>query len=211
MWLHGPTGAATLSNAASGQSDLGGDPSGSFAKPPSPSTSSTPTGTSSAPAPSTSDSPSPTPTPSSEAPAPSSSAPPPSTPKTTPQPKADTSMAGQIVSLVNDERANAGCDPVAEEPHLDTAAQKHSDDMSARDYFSHDTPEGVHFDERIRDAGYSKPGAENIAKGATSAAQVMEMWMNSSGHRANILNCSLTKLGVGVTKSGWYWTQDFGY
>lgn len=211
MWLHGPTGSATLSNAASGQSDLGGDPSGSFAKPPSPSTSSTPTGTSSAPAPSTSDSPSPTPTPSSEAPAPSSSAPPPSTPKTTPQPKVDTSMAGQIVSLVNNERADAGCDPVAEEPHLDTAAQKHSDDMSARDYFSHDTPEGVHFDERIRDAGYSKPGAENIAKGATSAAQVMEMWMNSSGHRANILNCSLTKLGVGVTKSGWYWTQDFGY
>jgi uncharacterized protein YkwD len=120
-------------------------------------------------------------------------------------------MAGQIVGLVNNERADAGCDPVAEEPHLDTAAQKHSDDMSARDYFSHDTPEGVHFDERIRDAGYSKPGAENIAKGATSAAQVMEMWMNSSGHRANILNCSLTKLGVGVTKSGWYWTQDFGY
>ena len=136
---------------------------------------------------------------------------PPSPPKPTPQPKADTSLAGQIVSLVNDQRADAGCDPVAEEPHLDTAAQKHSDDMSDRDYFSHDTPEGVHFDQRIRDAGYSKPGAENIAKGATSAAQVMDMWMNSSGHRANILNCSLTKLGVGVAKSGWYWTQDFGY
>ncbi|WP_329069448.1 CAP domain-containing protein [Amycolatopsis sp. NBC_01480] len=209
MWLHEPAGAATLSNVASGQPDLGGDAtSGSFAKPPSPSTSSTPTSTSSAPAPSTSDSPTPTPS-SSQAPTPSSS--PPSTPTPTPQPKADTSLAGQIVSLVNNERADAGCDPVAEEPHLDTAAQKHSDDMSARDYFSHDTPEGVHFDERIRDAGYSKPGAENIAKGATSATQVMEMWMNSSGHRANILNCSLTKLGVGVTKSGWYWTQDFGY
>jgi uncharacterized protein YkwD len=208
MWLHDPAGAATLSNVASGQSDLGGDPTGSFAKPPSPSTSSTPASTSSAPAPSTSDSPTPTPS-SSQVPTPSSS--PPSTPKPTPQPKADTSLATQIVSLVNNERADAGCDPVAEEPHLDTAAQKHSDDMSARDYFSHDTPEGVHFDERIRDAGYSKPGAENIAKGATSAAQVMEMWMNSSGHRANILNCSLTKLGVGVTKSGWYWTQDFGY
>ncbi|SEP52129.1 CAP domain-containing protein [Amycolatopsis saalfeldensis] len=208
MWLHDPAGAATLSSAASGQSDLGGDPTGSFAKPPSPSTSSTPTVTSSAPAPSTSDSPSPTP---SSPPVPTPSSSPPSTPKPTPQPKVDTSLAGQIVSLVNDQRADAGCDPVAEEPHLDTAAQKHSDDMSARDYFSHDTPEGVHFDERIRDAGYSKPGAENIAKGATSAAQVMEMWMNSSGHRANILNCSLTKLGVGVAKSGWYWTQDFGY
>ncbi|MFI5607556.1 CAP domain-containing protein [Amycolatopsis sp. NPDC051903] len=121
------------------------------------------------------------------------------------------SMAGQVVDLVNKERAKAGCDPVDEESHLDTAAQDHSDDMSARNYFSHDTPEGKHFDDRIRDAGYDKPGAENIAKGATSAKQVMQLWMNSSGHRANILNCQLTKLGVGVNTGGWYWTQDFGY
>ncbi|WP_370542062.1 CAP domain-containing protein [Amycolatopsis sp. FDAARGOS 1241] len=120
-------------------------------------------------------------------------------------------MTGQVVDLVNKERAKAGCAPVDEESHLDTAAQDHSDDMSARNYFSHDTPEGKHFDERIRDAGYDKPGAENIAKGATSAKQVMQLWMNSSGHRANILNCQLTKLGVGVNTSGWYWTQDFGY
>jgi uncharacterized protein YkwD len=84
--------------------------------------------------------------------------------------------------------------------------------MSTRNYFSHTTPEGVPFDHRIRNAGYSRPGAENIAKGSTTAAQTMQLWMNSHGHRANILNCKLTKLGVGVATAGWYWTQDsFGY
>ncbi|MDT8910589.1 CAP domain-containing protein [Amycolatopsis sp. PS_44_ISF1] len=199
----------TLGSATPGPAGPGGgraETGGPLAKSPvTPSSSPAP---SSSAAPSTSDSP--TPTPSSEAP-PTSSSPPPSSPKPSPKAEVDTSLAGQIVSLVNDQRADAGCDPVTEEPHLDTAAQKHSDDMSDRDYFSHDTPEGTQFDKRIRAAGYSKPGAENIAKGATSASQVMDMWMHSSGHRANILNCSLTKLGVGVAKAGWYWTQDFGY
>ncbi|MFD2468167.1 CAP domain-containing protein [Amycolatopsis silviterrae] len=131
--------------------------------------------------------------------------------KPTPKPRSSPTLVGQVLSLVNDERDKAGCDPVAEEPHLDKAAQGHSDDMSERDYFSHDTPEGESFADRITDAGYPKPGAENIAKGATSADQVMRMWMNSSGHRKNILNCSLKKLGVGVATDGWYWTQDFGY
>lgn len=131
--------------------------------------------------------------------------------KPSPKPRSAPTLAGQVVALVNDERGKAGCDPVTEEAHLDKAAQGHSDDMSERDYFSHDTPEGESFADRITAAGYPKPGAENIAKGATSADQVMQMWMNSSGHRKNILNCSLKKLGVGVTTDGWYWTQDFGY
>ncbi len=131
--------------------------------------------------------------------------------KPAPKPRSAPTLAGQVLALVNDERDKAGCDPVAEESHLDQAAQGHSDDMSQRDYFSHDTPEGESFADRITAAGYPKPGAENIAKGATSADQVMRMWMNSSGHRKNILNCSLKKLGVGVTTDGWYWTQDFGY
>jgi uncharacterized protein YkwD len=83
--------------------------------------------------------------------------------------------------------------------------------QSTRNYFSHTTPEGVPFDHRIRNTGYSRPGAENIAKGSTTAAQTMQLWMNSHGHRANILNCKLTKLGVDVATAGWYWTQDFGY
>jgi uncharacterized protein YkwD len=120
-------------------------------------------------------------------------------------------LASQVVELVNDYRGQAGCAPVSVESHLTAAAQEHSDDMSQRNYFSHDTPEGEPFDQRIEDAGYSSPGAENIAQGTTTAAQTMQLWMNSSGHRRNILNCSLTKIGVGVATNGWYWTQDFGY
>lgn len=226
MWLHDRPSVATLGSVVAGQSDplSGVPPVDPYAKQPSSSTgagtpapngtSGTPTSGSTAPTTSTSAGPNPAPTTAPDAPNSGTPAPPkpPSTPTSTTQARTtNPSMAGQVVDLVNDERAKAGCEPVAEEPHLDQAAQDHSDDMSARNYFSHDTPEGKHFDERIRDAGYSKPGAENIAKGATSAKQVMQLWMNSSGHRANILNCSLTKLGVGVTTDGWYWTQDFGY
>jgi uncharacterized protein YkwD len=83
--------------------------------------------------------------------------------------------------------------------------------MAVRNYFSHDTPEGVTFDQRIKDAGYPLPGGENIAKGQRTAQQVMTDWMNSSGHRANILNCDYTAIGVGVNTSAWTWTQDFGF
>ena len=61
--------------------------------------------------------------------------------------------------------------------------------MAARNYFSHTTPEGVTFDQRIKTAGYPQPGAENIAKGQRSAQQVMNDWMGSDGHRRNIENC----------------------
>ncbi len=152
----------------------------------------------------------PAPTETSEAPKPTTSeaAPPPSTKAAA---RVASSTTEQVISLVNDERAQAGCKALAEESHLTTAAQDYSDDMSARNFFAHTNPEGVTFDQRIKVAGYSKPGAENIAKGQTSAAQVMDAWMNSEGHRANILNCSLTKIGVGFTKAGNYWVQDFGY
>ncbi len=132
-------------------------------------------------------------------------------PKQDNQRSQDSSLAGQVIDIVNKERAGAGCAPLSNESHLADAAQKFSDDMAARNYFSHNTPEGVTFDQRIRNAGYSKPGAENIAKGQRSAAQVMESWMNSDGHRKNILNCELTKIGVGINTSSWVWTQDFGY
>jgi len=154
----------------------------------------------------------PAPTTSSVAPPPSTkAAPPPATTKPAARSKTDGSLAAQVVDLVNSERAKAGCGALAEESHLDKAAQDYSDDMSAQNFFSHTSLDGTTFDQRIKNAGYSKPGGENIAKGQTSPAQVMESWMNSEGHRANILNCSFTKIGVGVTTSGWYWVQDFGY
>jgi len=213
-----------LSNLSLSVPDTKGSSDDALAKPPSY------FGRTSAPAPGGPASGSPAPTSSSAAPTSSSASPPSSAsasaepsaqpseaPKPTPSkapepPRAqDGSLAAQVVDLVNAQRAEAGCSPVSNESRLAAAAQGHSDDMSARNYFSHTTPEGVTFDQRIRAAGYDKPGAENIAKGQSNAAKVMDAWMNSEGHRANILNCKLKKIGVGVNTKGMYWTQNFGY
>ncbi|QKV77276.1 CAP domain-containing protein [Amycolatopsis sp. Hca4] len=152
----------------------------------------------------------PTTTETSASPQPSTSAAPPPT-STKPAARVAPSTTAQVISLVNDERAKAGCEPLTEESHVTKAAQDFSDKMSDENFFSHTSPDGTTFDQRIKQAGYPKPGAENIARGQTSAAQVMDSWMNSEGHRANILNCSLKKIGVGLTTDGWYWVQDFGY
>ncbi|MBE1459322.1 uncharacterized protein YkwD [Nocardiopsis terrae] len=119
------------------------------------------------------------------------------------------SSTSAVVNLVNDERASNGCDPVHVDDRLTSAAQEHSEDMDARDYMSHESPEGEGPGERARRHGYDAWGAENVAKGQTSAEQVMDAWMNSPGHRANILNCDLEAIGVG--ESGHAWTQKFGY
>jgi uncharacterized protein YkwD len=115
------------------------------------------------------------------------------------------------VALVNTARQQSGCGPVTVDARITTAAQAHASDMAARGYFEHTTPEGVTFDQRIRNAGYPTPGAENIARGATTAEQVMDMWMDSTGHRRNILNCDLNTIGVGLDRNGNYWVQDFGF
>lgn len=130
---------------------------------------------------------------------------------TPPRTARDDSKAARVVELVNHVRQRAGCDSVRTDSRLTTAAQGHSDDMSARGYFSHTSPEGGNFADRARSAGYPSPGAENIARGPSDAEEVMRMWMESPGHRQNILNCDLTTIGVGVAPDGWYWTQVFGY
>ncbi|MFE4517728.1 CAP domain-containing protein [Kitasatospora sp. NPDC056783] len=120
--------------------------------------------------------------------------------------------AQQVVDLVNVQRAKAGCGPVGAEPRLASAAQSHSDDMANRNYFDHASPEGEHADHRIEAAGYSwSTWGENIARGQKDPAAVMDAWMNSPGHRANILNCSFNQLGVGVRTgaNGPWWTQVF--
>lgn len=123
-------------------------------------------------------------------------------------------VADQVLALVNNERAKAGCRSVKANSALQRAAQGHSADMAAKDYFSHDSQDGRDFADRIRAAGYSGGAiAENIAAGQSTASSVMKGWMSSSGHRANILNCRYTALGVGYAKGGsygHYWTQDFG-
>ncbi|GLW70874.1 hypothetical protein Kpho02_31730 [Kitasatospora phosalacinea] len=151
------------------------------------------------------------------APAPSSPAPPAAPPSAAPssasaqQRSAD--LAQQVLELVNSERAKAGCGPVAANAKLATAALRHSEDMAARNFFDHTNPDGAGPQQRIDAVGYAWSGwGENIARGQKDAAAVMDSWMNSSGHRANILNCKFTELGVGVHlgSGGPWWTQDFG-
>ncbi|WP_018657557.1 CAP domain-containing protein [Actinomadura flavalba] len=117
-----------------------------------------------------------------------------------------------VVSLTNKERAKAGCPALRTDARLMTSARRHSADMSAKNYFSHDSQNGDSPWKRMEDAGYRSPGAENIAKGQRTAASVMDAWMKSPGHRANILNCKLKAIGVGMVSSGGpYWTQNFGW
>ncbi len=126
---------------------------------------------------------------------------------------APTDTVAQVVALVNKERANAGCGPLTEDAQLNKAAQGHSDDMAARDFFDHTNPDGADPGQRITAAGYTwSTYGENIAQGQQTPEAVMDSWMNSPGHRANILNCSFKDIGVGVhTGSGGpWWTQDFG-
>lgn len=132
-------------------------------------------------------------------------------PTTTTPPPADVPQAQQVVALVNEARDLAGCKPLKVDDRVVEAARGHSTDMAERDYFSHTTPEGVGFAERMRAAGYPSPGGENIAKGQRSAEQVMNSWMNSDGHRRNILNCGFTTIGVGLDTRAWTWTQNFGW
>ncbi|MFB6842020.1 CAP domain-containing protein [Streptomyces sp. NPDC056361] len=121
--------------------------------------------------------------------------------------------AQEVVALANAERERAGCGPLRAEDHLRTAAQGHADDMAARDYYRHDSPEGRDAGDRITGAGYAwSTWGENIHRGPRTPARAMEDWMESPGHRANILNCAFRDIGVGVTltANGPWWVQDFG-
>ncbi|MFB4303051.1 CAP domain-containing protein [Actinomadura sp. NTSP31] len=120
--------------------------------------------------------------------------------------------ASQVVTLVNAERAKHGCRALTVNSKLARAAQGHSADMHARNFFEHTNPDGKDPGDRITAAGYRWSSyGENIAKGQSTPASVMQAWMNSAGHRANILNCGYKEIGVGVVLSGGpFWTQDFG-
>ncbi|MFH8798328.1 sigma-70 family RNA polymerase sigma factor [Streptomyces sp. NPDC017936] len=132
----------------------------------------------------------------------------------TPEPQsAPSGTAAQVIALVNKERSAAGCGPLSENSRLRAAAQGHSDDMAARDFFDHTNPDGDGPGERVTAAGYRwSTFGENIAKGQQTPDAVMTSWMNSPGHRANILNCSFKEIGVGVHRGdgGPWWTQNFG-
>ncbi|MFP3901037.1 MAG: CAP domain-containing protein [Acidimicrobiia bacterium] len=151
------------------------------------------------------------PTPSSTTTAAPATAAPPPDPTTTASQAAHGTETDAVVALTNDARAGAGCPALVVDGRLAAAAQDHADDMAAHDYFSHTSLDGATFADRARAAGYAQPGGENIARGQRSAEAVVSAWMDSPGHRANILNCDFRAIGVGLDEGEWVWVQVFGY
>ncbi len=142
---------------------------------------------------------------------------------------AQPSIAQQVIDLTNEQRQQHGCAALVFSLQLTAAANAHSQDMALHDLFSHTGSDGSTMVSRIVATGYSYSQlAENLAAGPATAEDVVSSWMNSPGHRANILNCDLHELGVGYYAQmddqsdvrlyngqlggpyRYYWTQDFG-
>lgn len=120
------------------------------------------------------------------------------------------SYESEVIRLVNEVRAENGLKPLTANWELSRVARYKSEDMSNNRYFSHTSPTyGTPF-QMIQAFGLSyRSAGENIAYGQRTPSAVVNAWMNSSGHRANILNSSYTQIGVGYCASGNYWTQMF--
>ena len=113
-----------------------------------------------------------------------------------------------FVEEVNAYRGTVGCEPLTWRSDVAAVAQGHSEDMVARDYFDHRTPEGLSPFDRLHEAGISfSRAAENIAYGYPTASAVLAGWLGSPGHKANLDNCALTDHGVGL--EGTHWTHLF--
>jgi uncharacterized protein YkwD len=122
----------------------------------------------------------------------------------------------EVVRLVNVARQSAGCAPVTVNGTLVQLARAHSQDMAGPAGFRHNASDGLTPFQRMNAAGYDySVAAENIAAGQPNAGAVMAAWLASPGHRANIVDCRLTQIGVGVVNRPGsqyvvYWTQEFG-
>lgn len=116
----------------------------------------------------------------------------------------------EVVRLVNQRRAEQGLKPLTQDWQLSRVARFKSEDMSKLGYFSHNSPTyGSPFD-MMKSFGISyRSAGENIARGYKTPEEVVDAWMKSPGHRANILNSSYTHIGVGYVNSGNHWTQMF--
>ncbi len=122
------------------------------------------------------------------------------------------SLAEQVVDLVNEERIAAGLNPLTINESAMSAALVRAKEI--KQSFSHTRPNGSSFSTALKEQGVSFRGSgENIAYGQRSPEAVMKAWMNSSGHRANILNAKYTSIGVGCYEVNGvlYWTQLFIY
>jgi hypothetical protein len=124
--------------------------------------------------------------------------------------------ANEVLNLVNKERQAAGLAPLTRAVELDRAAQKFAQYMGEAGFFSHNGPDGSTPSSRIKAEGYNgTTWGENIAAGQKDPQAVMNAWMNSSGHRANILHSAFKEIGIGVavvpgSPMRIYWVQDFG-
>ncbi|MBD1859810.1 CAP domain-containing protein [Leptolyngbya sp. FACHB-1624] len=115
----------------------------------------------------------------------------------------------QVFDLTNQQRAQFGLAPLSLNLTLNDVAEKHSQDMAGNNYFSHQGRDGSQPWDRMRAEGYNySRAAENIAFGQPTAQDVVTAWMNSPGHRQNILDPNLQEIGVGYYDG--YWTQNFG-
>jgi uncharacterized protein YkwD len=126
-------------------------------------------------------------------------------------------VRAEMLASVNAERRKARVPLLTANSKLDQAALRHAEDMLARGYFAHQSPEGKSVRERAKEAGYEwRAIGENIAEGQTSVAEVMKTWMNSPGHRHNILDPDFKEMGTGIalgrSGDGWQvkWVQTFG-
>ena len=121
-----------------------------------------------------------------------------------------------VLDLVNQIRVENGVAPLQLDLRLAASAQGHSEDMTANNFMSHTGSDGSNPGQRMTAAGYPWSGwSENVAAGQTSPESVVNAWMNSSGHRANILRASSEHVGIGYdfssgTTYGHYWTMNFG-
>ncbi|RXJ00427.1 hypothetical protein DS745_12040 [Anaerobacillus alkaliphilus] len=118
--------------------------------------------------------------------------------------------AAKVIELTNAERRKNGLPDYQADAQLSGVAKVKSDDMQQNNYFSHTSPtHGSPFD-MIRDHGVSyRSAGENIAQGQRTPEQVVQAWMNSEGHRKNIMSADFTHIGVGYNENGHYWTQMF--
>ncbi len=131
---------------------------------------------------------------------------------------ATSTFVDRIVELTNEQRRLHGLASLAPVTSLDNAAQAHADDQAARNYIAHVTPEGVTVTERVRKAGYTGIGGwENLYGGGGSkygtAEAAVKGWMESPGHRENILNSQITEIGVGLATDASgrnIYVQNFG-
>ena len=116
----------------------------------------------------------------------------------------------EVVTLTNKERTDRGLKALTIDSELSKVARVKSEDMQKKNYFSHTSPTyGSPFDMMKQFGVTYKSAGENIAKGQKTPKEVVNAWMNSEGHRANILNGSFTHIGVGYVSNGSIWTQQF--